>query len=71
MLACAQGEKAVRAFLPRLQEAHAQALRLGDAASCRACAALCARWLWTARPSACRASPRSEIMIDRCAGLMI
>ena len=33
----------------RLQEAHAQALRLGDAASCRACAALCARWLWTAR----------------------
>lgn len=29
MLACAQGEKAVRAFLPRLQEAHAQALRLG------------------------------------------
>ena len=49
MLACAQDEKAVRAFLPRLQEAHAQALRLGDAASCRACAALCARWLWTAR----------------------
>lgn len=47
MLACAQGETTVRAFLPALRTADAKALRLGAAASTAACAALCAQWLQT------------------------
>ncbi|MCL1964858.1 MAG: hypothetical protein FWF69_07335 [Firmicutes bacterium] len=45
MLACAQGEKRVRAFAGGLRLADAEALRAGDTASTRACAALLAHWL--------------------------
>lgn len=48
MLACARGEAAVRAFLPALRAADAEALRLGASASTAACAALCAQWLQSA-----------------------
>lgn len=47
MLACVQGDIYVHSFATALRAAHAAALRLGDTASCRACAALLAYWLWT------------------------
>lgn len=46
MLACAQNERAVRAFCGELRSADAAALRVHAPASSRACAALCALWLW-------------------------
>lgn len=49
MLACAQGEKPVRAFLAKLRGWDAEALRLGSTRSIQACAALAAHWLWTAK----------------------
>lgn len=49
MIACARGEGHVRPFLTSLRAADAQALRARRDATVRACAALAARWLWTAR----------------------
>lgn len=46
MIACAVGEAPVRAYLKTLRQAHAAALRVGSPASCRAAAALCARFLF-------------------------
>lgn len=49
LLSCAQGERPVRDFCALLRGADAVALRTGGAASCRASAALVARWLWAER----------------------
>lgn len=46
LLACAQGEAPLRAFLATLAAADAAALRENDTASVRACAAYCALALW-------------------------
>lgn len=48
MLACARGRQPVLAFADALSLADAAALRTNNTASCRAAAALCAHWLWTA-----------------------
>ncbi len=47
MLACALGESEVRGFCRALRTADATALRKGETASSRACAALLAHWLYT------------------------
>lgn len=49
LLACAQDEAHFRRFLQKLRAFDAEALRKGNTASVRACAALCARWLWENR----------------------
>lgn len=49
LVACGRGEVSLRAFVARLRAEDAQGLREGNTASCRACAALCAHWLWTQR----------------------
>lgn len=49
MLACALGEPEVRRFCRALGGVDAVALRKGETASCRACAALLAYWLFTER----------------------
>lgn len=43
LLACAQGETAIRAFVPILRKADAEALRQNNTASTRACAVLIAQ----------------------------
>lgn len=47
MLACAQGELAMRQYLAVLRSEHAARLRTGNQAASRASAVLCAHWLWT------------------------
>lgn len=49
MLACAQGLSPVRRFLHALRAHDARALRGRNMASCRACAALCAHFLFAAQ----------------------
>lgn len=49
LLACAQEEAHFRPFLQKLRAFDAKALREGDTSSVRACATLCARWLWENR----------------------
>lgn len=48
LLACAQGERTVRAYLHTLRRADAEALRHGQTTTVRACAVCCAQWLWQA-----------------------